>query len=185
MDLFDGWQFTILCEDVRTERAISAFLRTKKVPSRRITPVPRGSIGSGEQFVRTHADAVVKGAVKTDVRRIVIVVMDADKAASQDEYRQIDISVDLSNKKVVLARFIPRRNIETWLAWLKFTDEDIDEANNYKAKINDGDIKSLIGGLPKALRERYNTTPPSLRNAVEEWDRLKERVDKLNSDSRH
>ena len=116
----------VLCED----RQMSVFARHflacrfgRKFTSRQITLLPYSKgRKSGEQWVREEFPKQLE-AVRKRRRAILAVMIDADSRSTADRRKQLvdkcrkqDVFVLKTEDRVLIA--VPKRNIETWFAYL-------------------------------------------------------------------
>ncbi len=181
-----GVKIVLLCEDTQTESFVRNFLKHRKFQGRDINtcPLPEGS-GAGEQWVRKQYPEELK-LIRRRENAYLIVVIDADTGTIDDRHRELEIACrekDISprdhERDSNVLHIIPRRNIETWLAYLK-NDENVDESKDYQS-LRDcpkEDLKEYTKSLydmchvQQRLRE---PAPASLREACSEYRRLRRR----------
>ena len=175
-----GAQITILCEDLQQEVfARHFFLRRgfhhKKIKINRNT---KGK-GSGEQYVRSHYAEEVKNyrSKSTYLSHCLAVVIDADKHTIEERLRQLDATLEddgqpkrQPNEKIAI--FVPKRNIETWIHYLK--GEAVDEETAYPKLARESQCKPHIDKLVKKICPAGlpEDAPPSLHAACEELSRI-------------
>lgn len=147
-----GVKIVLLCEDKKTETFVRTFLshRNFKLRDFTILLLPGSDGGAGEQWVRRKYPEQLK-AIRQQPNAYLIVVIDADGGTIDKRHRDLEeackaesISPRDNRDKNVL-QIIPRRNIETWLAYLD--GKNIDETTDYKQK-----CKKLC---PKQCAHRY------------------------------
>lgn len=143
---FKKFRVDVLAEDRAHFNFIRGFLVSKGVESRKISPVEDFSEnkGSGEKRVRNHfADAIIK-LRKNRENLFLVVAIDADPGKDPSD-RKEELNEELTQKGLDkiskddrLVTVIPKRNIETWFAWVdaKNTGEknSINEDKDYKLK---------------------------------------------------
>jgi hypothetical protein len=137
----------------------------------RAIPYRKGK-GSGEQFVREHYVNQLKAFRQRQAKTILIVAIDADLASVEQRNAQLDQEcqqngVDPRSKKEAIVHFIPKRHIETWLAYLdgKVVNEEDSYKTEYGFQGRESEAKRLIDQLCSASSDK----PSSLVVACEEW----------------
>ena len=170
-------RIVLLCEDSQTDAFVRRFLRPR-FKSRDITtlPLPVGQ-GSGEQWVRERYTAELQ-AIRRRQSAYLIVVTDADAGTTaarrrrlDDECQQEDVPVRTGDDPVIIA--VPRRNIETWLAYLG--GAEVDETASYPRLQRERDCGEHARTLYSMCHETQRLrepAPPSLHEACEEYTRL-------------
>lgn len=174
----------ILAEDRQHEVFLRRFLTALGGFERRQFTAeigPRGR-GAGEQFVRERYPQ----ALNTYRRRsshlalVLAVLVDADVLTVDERHQRLSaelasMGIDPRQPGEAVAILIPRRNIETWIAYLK--DRTVDETTDYKPISRPPERECLPA--VKRLQEYYQSgwvlpddCPDSLRRAVEELKRI-------------
>ena len=172
-------RIVLLCEDSQTESFVRRFLSHRNLRNRDILtiPLPHGK-QSGEQWVRTQFPKELK-SIRTRQQAYLVVVIDADARTTADtktwldaECRAQKVTPRSSNDPVVIA--VPKRNIETWFAFLK-TGQEIDEQQQYPRLPRVRDCRPLADELFRMCQEEQLTPapPPSLVAACSEYRKLK------------
>lgn len=175
-----GVRITLLCEDSQTDSFVRRFLKRRNFHGRdvRTLPLPEGR-QSGEQWVRERYPAELR-TIRGRQGAYLIVVTDADDRSTNDRRRQLEAACREQNvpartgaDPVIL--IVPRRNIETWLAYLDAGNE-VDEAKTYPRLKRERDCDRHAGtlfGMCRDARQLDAAAPPSLREACEEYSRLR------------
>lgn len=175
----------LLCEDQRTDRFVRRFLSHRNFRARDIRTLQLpGQSQSGEQWVRQKYPEQLKAirsrrkAVNAG-RLFLFVVVDADRKSTQERQSQLDSECREQNvpsreadEPVII--IIPRRNIETWFAYLD--GKDVDEGSDYKAEYRGRSCKPFADELHRMCHERQQLrlpAPPSLEEACREYQKLK------------
>ena len=173
-----GVRIVLLCEDSQTDSFVRRFLKRRRFRNREITtlPLPDGN-RSGEQWVRERYPQALR-AIRGRQGAYLIVVTDADAQSTaarrvqlDAECRQKNVPVRTDADPVVMA--VPRRNIETWLAYLD--GNQVDEAEIYPRLQRERECERHAKRLyemchvQQALAE---PAPPSLRETCEEYRKL-------------
>ena len=174
-----GVQIVLLCEDTQTESFVRNFLKHRNFKGRDIDtcPLPDGS-GAGEQWVREQYPEELK-LIRRRKNAYLIVVIDADTGTIDDRHRELEIACrekDISprdhSKDANVLYIIPRRNIETWLAYLE--NKSVDESKVYPKLKRESDCKEHTRRLHDmcGARRLREPAPPSLREACNEYRKL-------------
>ena len=173
-----GVRIVLLCEDSQTDSFVRRFLRRRNFRARDINtlPIPQGD-GSGEQWVRTRYPRELR-AIRGRRDAYLVVVTDADVHPTQDRRNQLDdecteknVAVRTADDPVIIA--VPRRNIETWFAYLD--GNEVDEATAYPKLARERDCDRHAQRLYTMCHEEQRLaepSPPSLVEACEEYPRL-------------
>ena len=175
-----GVRITLLCEDSQTDAFVRRFLRRRNFGSRdvRTLPLPKGR-QSGEQWVRRRYPAELR-AVRGRQGAYLIVVTDADDRSTNDRRAQLGAAcaeqgVPLRTGADPVLLIVPRRNIETWLAYLD-AGEPVDEQVKYPRLKRERDCDRHANELfrmCRGARQLDEAAPPSLREACEEYAKLR------------
>ena len=173
-----GVRIVLLCEDNQTDSFVRRFLKHRNFTHRdiRTLPLPHGS-QSGEQWVRQRYPDQLK-AIRGKQQAYLLIVIDADNLTVGARRAQLDL--ECQNKRVALRTaedpailIIPRRNIETWFAYLD--GSDVNEQQSYPKLTRESDChehaRKLYEMCHKTQRLR-NPVPPSLQDACEEYRKL-------------
>jgi hypothetical protein len=111
------------------------------------------------------------------MNQALVVVVDSDVLSIGERKKQIESQLDAnkikprkSDEKVLIVT--PRRNIESWFAWLD--EENVDETIDYKPRYKN---QTKPGKYGKAMAERCRggkpeNAPDSLLDACKEIERL-------------
>lgn len=146
---FSKFRAHILCEDREHYGFIRGFLLASGMQDRKITGDYADGKGSGEQYVREKFPAELEKIRKKRENLFLVVAIDVDST----EWKEAEVS----DRKNHLARslegsgsqklseadsvmfVVPKRNIETWFAWLDADEESracISETEDYKTKFS-------------------------------------------------
>jgi hypothetical protein len=174
-------EVVILCEDLQQEVFIRRFLqkrgRARGQFRALISPAGRGS---GEQWVRERFPQELKAHRSQRARRNnwLLVATDADARTVQDRLQGFakacqDANVPFreENEKVVF--IVPRRNIETWFAYLR--GETVNESEIYPRHDCENDCRCEVDRLDEMCRQQRLEPvppPPSLAAACDEFRRI-------------
>lgn len=169
----------LLCEDLQTESFVRRFLSYRGFHGREIkTLVAPPGRQSGEQWVRTRYPQELK-AIRARQRALLLVIVDADTQSTEVRRTQLD---QACNEKGVPRRrpedpviiAVPRRNIETWFAYLR--GETVDERTTYPRLRRLRDCRSLARKLYRMCHQEQRLAepaPPSLTEVCREYQRLR------------
>lgn len=170
-------RIVLLCEDAATDTFVRRFLRRRQFKARDITtlPLPHGS-QSGEQWVREKYPSELK-AIRSRQDAFLIVVIDADTHTTQARRSQLDNECRTqqvpprkpADPAIII---VPRRNIETWFAYLD--GESVDEIVDYRA-YKSKDPRPFAEELYRMCHEAQKLrapVPPSLDEACQEYRKL-------------
>lgn len=173
-------QLVVLCEDLQQEVFTRQFFFRRGFDKRKIK-IKRNSNGkgSGEQFVRTFYAPEVRAyrSKSTYQSRGLVVVIDADTHTVEERLKQLDAMLEhdgqpkrQADEKIAI--FVPKRNIETWIHYLR--GEAIDEESAYSKLRRQGKCKPLVDQLVKKICPvgLPEDAPPSLHAACEELQRI-------------
>ena len=174
-------EVVVLCEDRQQEVFIRRFLqrRGRERCQFRAVISPAGR-GSGEQWVREHFPRELKAHRSQGARRSswLVVATDADTRAVQERLRSFaqacqDANVPFrrENEKVVF--IVPKRNIETWFAYLR--GEIVNESDAYRRHECENDCRHEVNRLDDLCRRQQlepHPPPASLVAACTEFQRI-------------
>ena len=173
-----GVRVVLLCEDLQTDAFVRRFLRHRNFRNRDIDtrPLPSGR-QSGEQWVREEYPDELR-AIRGRQNAYLIVVTDADTNTTAARRAQLDAAcrregVRQRDDRDPVLVIIPRRNIETWLAYLG--GAPVDEGREYRKLKRDGDCVAQADALFRMCHDDQRLdegAPPSLREACEEYPKL-------------
>lgn len=166
----------LLCEDSQTDCFVRRFLRKRKFHDILTLPLVEGS---GEKWVRKRYPHELK-AIRGRKKAVLVVVIDADvnstafrRSQLNDECKSKGVSPTAPDDPVMI--IVPKRNIETWFAYLR-GDADVDETQSYRKLKRERDCHPLADELYRMCHERQRldpSAPPSLREACQEYPKLR------------
>lgn len=167
----------LLCEDSQTACFVRRFLWPRNFRHRDIQVLPLLE-GSGEQWVRKRYPHELK-AIRGRQKAVLVVVIDAD--VNTTAFRRTQLNDECIRKEVPptapddpVMIIVPKRNIETWFAYLR-GDADVDETRRYRKLKKESDCHPLADELYRMCHERHRldpSAPPSLREACQEYPKL-------------
>ena len=179
-------QYLILCEDILQEVFVRKFLRNDGVPHREIPPIPRPvGKGCGEQHVRKNYPDVIRAyrARQSKAKTVLFVVIDADTGTVENRLSQLNRAAEsagivLRSDNECIVHLIPKRHIETWLAYLDNlagVNETTDFKSQYAFHKKPSDSHPLIDKFTEMFRchQPAPDSLPSLRQALHELERLR------------
>jgi hypothetical protein len=179
----------ILCEDKLHRVFVTRLLKQYGYAEHdlRIEQCPVGS-GSGESFVRRNypGELAAYRSRTARAKTFLIVMIDADTGSVADREAQLkqaceqaSVQPRQSAERVVHA--IPKRAINTWLAWLD--GQDADETTDYRAhgyafRKCEAEVSRLVKPLHEMCKARKvpEDAPPSLKHACGEFARIRDRL---------
>lgn len=174
----DGIQVVILCEDQQQESFIRRFLMLRNCTMRELyirkSPLGRGS---AEQFVREEFPRELTAYRSQSRRRAtcLIVCTDADSLSVEERMKSftktcMDAGVPFRRTGEHVCFLVPKRNIETWLAYLR--GERIDEQTAYSKYRCPSDCQRDVERLDEMCRQQELRpgAPPSLSHACAEFE---------------
>jgi hypothetical protein len=171
-------KLVLLCEDAQHEAFARRFLVEEGWHPRaiRVQRSPRGR-GAGEQWVRARYPMELHTLRAVHVSTVLAVMVDADGSTVQERVAALESScaaagVPARKADDRVAIIVPRRNIETWLAYLD--GEQVDESKVYprlnRARDCINHVRVLKGMCDEgSLRV---PAPPSLDTACLEYQRI-------------
>lgn len=166
-------QLIVLCEDKQQEVFVRRFLKHRTNHPIRVMSAPTGE-GSGEQFVRKQYPRQLRALRASTVNAVLVVIIDGDTAGRTKRMRQLDEScrlLDVPPRTVTdpVIVLVPKRNIETWLAYLD--GATVDETTNYPKLEKAGNCKEhvrVLAGMCSGGQLRQ-PAPQSLVAACDEY----------------
>lgn len=179
-----GVRLTILCEDVEHQRfAYHVFLNLRfSRHELRFEVAPSGR-GAADQWVRKRYSHEVKAYRRRfQSQRVgLVVLIDADRLSVDERHRQLDdaltdAGMPCRDTSDVIVIFVPKRHIETWIAYL--LDYGADEEQAYKNTVRDADIRQPAQRFVELFRLQREQRPdnllPALERALDEMRRIPE-----------
>jgi hypothetical protein len=176
-------QVIVLCEDTQTECFIRMFLRRRlgwcNSRNIRFEVLPKGA-GSGEQWVRKGFLKELKAyrSRKALAQTCLIIAIDADTLTVPQRLRQFEEACAAGNIPFRgdgerVAFIIPKRNIETWFAYLR-GETAINEEASYRRYSSESDCRDDVVKLEEmcARQQLAPVPPPSLEYACQEFNRI-------------
>lgn len=178
-----GVQVVILCEDLQQECFIRRLLKLRGCKKYHFRSEKRPpSCGSGEQFVRKQFPRELdkcrsRWRSHPGTRLCLIVCMDADTQTVEDRVRSLrkacdDGGVQFRGQDEPVCLVVPKRNIETWLAYLR--GETVDEETVYPKYDCQSKCQQGVERLDEMCRHKRlrPSPPPSLLVACDEFGRF-------------
>lgn len=169
----------ILCEDPQHEAFARRFLKQAGFEPRhmRIERAPNAK-GSAEQYVRTHFPRELREyrLRRHRIEQALVVVVDPDTMDPATRVEQLEAAAanagqDRRQPGERVAIFVPRRNIETWIAYLD--GKTVDETKSYPKLDRQRDCQSSVETLHRMCQQRTlrQPAPESLTTACAEYHR--------------
>lgn len=170
-------KITILCEDLQQACFVRRFLMnrgwTRYDLYERIAPA---GAGSGEQWVRERLPSELRAyrSKCNHLRNGLIAVVDADDRQVAGRIGQLDRACDEqgvrrrgTDERVLFA--VPKRNIETWLAYLR--GEAVDEKGSYQGYEYESRCHADVEALDQMCkRDKLDgSPPPSLKRCCKDF----------------
>ena len=183
---FSRYRVRILCEDKEHNSFVRAFFKSLGVGERKFDTCP---LVDGKRSAEGHVRGLLPDALaeirKTSENIFLVAVSDADKNNPNlaDREKQWNEALRFGGFPEIceadrILRVIPKRNIETWFAWLD-GEEAIDEAKDYKQGYKGAKAAQYGKRFYKKYKnykEKQETAcdnaPPSIRGACFEFDRF-------------
>jgi hypothetical protein len=146
----------------------------------RLLPLPAGQ-GSAEQYVREHYAQEVQELRRRagQLQLAFVVVLDADTGSVEEHQRQLAVQLQAAGLQPRAAderivHLIPRRNIETWIAYL--LGQEVNEADEYERLTGrERECQPAVDRLVELYRSNQpppDGCPSSLVTALGELRRL-------------
>lgn len=178
-------QIVILCEDLQQQVFAYHFLKKRgfNINPKNLTirTSPKGK-GAGEQFVIKRYAAEVKEYRRKNYRSgMLVVLIDADTETVKATLKELDNALiensqELRKPDEKIAIFVPKRNIETWIHYLRTGEVVEEEAEKSYPKFlkNEAICKPGVEHLANQCSQGSldENAPPSLQAACEELQRL-------------
>lgn len=165
----------MLCEDRQHEAFLRRFFRQAGWNRNcfRVEISPKGR-GAGEQWVREQFPTELKELRRCHVSVHLVAITDADRSTVAERKASFDETcrtkgVDPRSDDEPVALLVPRRNIETWIAYLG--GENVDEDKAYPKLSRESKCAPAVERLTKMCRkgDLRKPAPPSLEDACEEY----------------
>jgi hypothetical protein len=171
----------ILCEDLQLRCFIRRFLLKRGWNARQIREValPDGG-GAGVTWVKEKLPDELKAyrSRSCHAETALIVGCDADDEtvpgriqSLRDACDEVGVPFRQANERIVFV--IPKRNIETWLAYLRA--ESVNEVAAYRKYAYESDCRDQVAALDEMCAHQSlepEPAPPSLLLACAEFNRL-------------
>ncbi len=175
---------TILCEDLQTRCFIRQFLLKKGYNRHQLreVPVPRDAGGAGDKWVRERFPLELQAyrSRKHKAATCLIAAIDADPKRNaeirrkwlNDACREQQISCREKADNILIP--VPKRNIETWPAYLRGEDVDEEREKPYLKYELESECRADVANLLEMCNQGKlrAPAPPSLDDACLEAQRL-------------
>jgi len=171
-------EVVVLCEDMQQFVFARTYLIERGVIPQRIRVVTLPKEGAGESFVRREYPKEVSAYRKFAGRKTIglVVMIDADNHSVDEQYQEMNRLLQeagLAAREVTerIGVFIPRRNIETWIYFLR--GQVVEEETAYTKLRYASDCKPYVKTLARNYRQPLpEQAPPSLKAACCEIVRI-------------
>lgn len=172
-------QYTVLCEDKQTQCFVRCFLRAHNIPRHKINFISL-PVACGEQYVKTNYPKELKKLrIKNFNALALFVCIDADAHTVKERYYELKTecekqSIDNRKDNESVALFVPKRNIETWIEWLKgkkHVNEDIVYSHNTGHE-SECKLQAEVLADMFIQNKNVNKALPSIQYAKSEYDHL-------------
>ena len=171
-------RITILCEDLQQACFVRRFLLNRGWTRADIREPFRLGGGSGEQRVREEYPRMLRAyrSKANHLRNGLVVVIDADTKPVAGRIRAFDAACDeqgvprrRQDERVLYV--IPKRNIETWLAYLRGEQVDENRPDPYPKYKYESQCHAEVDKLDVMCKtgELDPVPPPSLQQCCEEF----------------
>lgn len=173
-------QAVIICEDVQLQCFIRRFLVKRGWDRHKIRTesLPAGR-GSGEQWVRKKfpTELLACRSRNSRAKTCLIVASDADDMTVQERIATFSDACRTANlpfraNDEPVAFVIPKRSIETWLAFLR--GEHVNEEISYRKYAYESECREQVTRLDQICRGQKfpPAAPPSLVSSCDEFKRI-------------
>lgn len=177
-----GVQVVVVCEDILHETFVRAFLINVGFDRRKMTfrKAPAGE-GDAKQFVCKELPREVQKTIRKypHERRAVIYVIDADRLTTGARRQRVAQAFDAQGVSAPASEepvfgFIPKWEIENWLAYLRQEDVDEESCGYDKYTGRESHVYPLVRRLADmCARQQLPNAPPSLVEACTSYATLK------------
>lgn len=168
-------QIEVVCEDSQHEAFIRRVLSGLGYDRNRfrVTKSPHGR-GAADAWVLAQLPRLLREYRARHREYFIVVMMDADRATANDRLQQLDelclaqgVAPRRPDERVAV--LLPKRNIETWLAYLD--GKTVDEHSAYAKLPFASDCQPQVNTLLDACRKNQlrAPVPPSLTQACTEY----------------
>ena len=171
MKLDKGYQYFVLCEDAQMKSFILSFLGHQGISSRRVRvgKYPGGE-GCGEAFVRREYPKEVQLLRRKSYNsNVLIVCTDADNRSVKDKEKGLDAELsalysDWQRAKEPIIMWIPKREIETWLHFLR--GEVVDESTEFRHSGKPASCRTEAGIFSEYCQDIQEMPQPNLPSII-------------------
>ena len=179
-----GVRLVLLCEDDEHRRfARHAFLKLGFHSRELRSSVCPSGRGAADRWIRKQYPTEVRAHRRRASSQNVglVVMIDADKRQVADRHSQLAEALEAEKhgprggtEPIVI--WIPKRHIETWVAWLLRLKDHINENDDYKNLVRDADYRQPAARFVDLYRQRDTRALdilPAMATAFDELARLK------------
>jgi hypothetical protein len=169
-------KLVILCEDRQQEVFARHFLVSCGVnPHRIYTDVCPSGQQAAEQYVRQKypRSVISYRQIASHMAAGLVVLIDADRLTVVQRLKSMEDELTIAgvpsrSPEERIGIFIPKRNIETWIYYLKGTP--VNEDDEYRHLQNAGECKPYVENLARSRHQPLpDEAPPSLVIACTNW----------------
>lgn len=173
-------RITVLCEDLQQATFVRRFLMRRGWTRHDLREeIHTPGQGAGEQAVRKRFPRELRAyrSKCNHLHNALILVVDADTRTPKVRADQLDqacreagIEPRQKDERVLFA--IPKRNIETWLAYLR--GETVNERDAYRKYISQSDCHPNVNRLDRMCQDGRleGSPPPSLEQCCSDFRRF-------------
>lgn len=170
-------RIVLLCEDLQLATFMRRFLKRRGWQAHEIREeiAPPGQ-GSGEQWVRERYPHELT-AIRTRGNTALVVGTDADLLSVTERIASLDrqcqaqgVQQRTGQEPVIMV--VPKRNIETWFAYLR--GDAVNEGDVYPRYVNESDCRDDVRHLDEMCRSQHlrASPPPSLLATCTEYNKM-------------
>ena len=169
-------QLVLLCEDTQTESFLRQTFRKLGWHPRdiRVQKSPHGR-GAGEQWVRVRYPTELRELRRRHADRALVVMVDADRRTVAQRHQAFDEECDrqqvprrTAEERIIF--LVPKRHVETWLAYLEgdsFDEDTVAKPQGTKPRCCKQHARALAAMCRAG--ELRSPAPPSLEAACDEY----------------
>ncbi len=170
-------KLVLLCEDNQHETFFRRFFQLAGWHKRsiRVEKNPRGR-GSGEQWVRQNFSKELREQRRRQVSTVLVAVIDGDNLTVQERLASMDsaciaVGIPVRNPDEPVIVVVPRRNIETWIAYL--SGKEVNEEDTYPRLSRERECVEHVTRLKQMCDDGTlrKPAPLSLQSACDEYHR--------------
>lgn len=178
-----GVRVTILCEDQAHNSFAREFLERAGFHDREIRSkmCPPGSQAASDWVAKNFPQEIKAYRQQRNHQKVaLVVVLDSDQRTVAERHAWLDglcraANVPPRQSADCVVYVIPRRNIETWFAYLRNNETSVDEHNQYSRYSEQRECRHDAGRLYEICQTGRlpRNAPESMVLACREYDRLR------------